>query len=139
MRRLATILFASAALSSGAHASEKLDLPMVLTGDWEIVNEQAPDASQSCDKAQRFAVSDDKRELLLTEDWAKYSARYRVIRIEDNRMLTIVEGEERKNDKEDPILWWFYFDGNDSFQFRQYDWPADTVTAAVWKRCVAKK
>jgi hypothetical protein len=139
MLRLVRIASASAALSSCAHASGKLDLLTSLTGDWEIVNEQAPDTSQSCDKAQRFAVSKNKREILLTEDWTTFSELYRVVWVEDTRILTIIEGEDRRNDKGDPILWWFYFDGKDSFQFRQYDWPPDTATTAVWKRCVSKK
>jgi hypothetical protein len=104
MLRLVRIASASAALSSCAHASGKLDLLTSLTGDWEIVNEQAPDTSQSCDKAQRFAVSKNKREILLTEDWTTFSELYRVVWVEDTRILTIIEGEDRRNDKGDPIL-----------------------------------
>jgi hypothetical protein len=76
---------------------------------------------------------------MLTEPWANFSARYRVVWVEPTRMLTIIEGEPRKNEKEDPIMWWFYFLDKDTFRFRQYDWPADQATNAVWKRCTPKE
>lgn len=122
-------------LTLATQSTAAVDLPRSITGDWEIVNEQSPANSQDCTRAQRFSLSVDAQEILLTEPWANFSARYRVVRVEPDRMLTIIEDDERRNDNGDPIMWWFYFSGNDTFRFRQYDWPADRTTSAVWKRC----
>lgn len=131
---LAGIIFAPCA----AFAEEAIDLPTALNGDWKIVNEQKQELSQGCDKMQRFAVASDGKSILLTEPWANFSATYKVILAEKDRILTVIEGEDRLTDQGDPILWWFYFEDKDHFRFRQYDWHSENATAAIWVRCQPK-
>jgi hypothetical protein len=129
----------SVALTTAVQSPKVVDLPAAIIGDWQILDAEAPQASQDCTKAQRFSLSADKREITLTEPWADFSARYRVVWVEPNRMLTIIEDEKRKNENGDPIMWWFNFHGDNAFQFRQYDWSPDQTTSAVWIRCTPNK
>lgn len=139
MRSLFAIWAATFIFATGpALAEQELDLPVALNGDWRVVNEQSPELGQGCDKMQRFAVAADGKSILLTEPWANFSANYKIIWIEKDRLLTVIEGEDRLTEKGDPVLWWFYFEDEDHFRFRQYDWQAKNVTAAQWVRCPTK-
>ena len=124
--------------SSPALAEQTVDLPAALNGDWQIVNTENPKLDQGCDKMQRFAVAPDGKSILLTEPWANFSSTYQVILVEKNRLLTVLEGEKRLTEQGDPVLWWFYFEDNDHFRFRQYDWAAENATTAQWVRCTTQ-
>jgi hypothetical protein len=135
VRTVAAFFAAFVFLPSAALSESALDVPALLNGDWKIVDQEKPEQSQSCDKMQRFAVSPDGKSVLLTEPWANFSANYKIILIEQNRMLTILDGDERMTEQGDPILWWLYFEDKDSFRFRQYGWPAQNRTFKKWVRC----
>jgi len=108
----------------------------VFSGDWQVVDPQTGKVAIDCKEAQRFAVSPDRKTVRLTEIGAdKWSARYMVLRSEKNRVLMLIENEERKTEAGDPILWWAYFDGPDRFRWRQYDWASEARTTAEWRRC----
>lgn len=108
----------------------------VFSGDWQVVDPGTGKAAIDCKTAQRFAVSADRKTIVLTEKGEdKWAVRYLVLRSEKNRILMFIEGEERKTESGDPILWWAYFEGPDRFRWRQYDWAPDERTAAEWRRC----
>ena len=118
-----------------APAAPAASLPQAVSGDWQIVETESGKVLQDCTKMQRFALSDDRQSILLTEPWAQFSAEYRIVRVEPGRMLTIIEDEKRKTDSGNPVLWWFEFRDSDHFRFRRYDWPSDAVTPGEWTRC----
>ena len=115
------------------------DALAILPGEWEIVDGATGKVQQACSMAQHFEVSPDRSSIVLTERGVKdWSARYRVIHAEPKRLLAILEGEQRLTAAGDPVLWWAYFDGNDRFRWRRYDWQATEATTAEWRRCAAE-
>ena len=133
--KLSAALISLLMVSGASSAAPKLELPARINGDWQIVDTQTSQTIQNCNEMQRFAVIDDGRTILLTEPWANFSARYKIIAVQENRMLAAIEGETRLNEQGDPILWWFTFEDQDNFRFRIYDWPAGNVTSMRWTRC----
>jgi hypothetical protein len=129
------LLMVQAAQAPASEAAG-VDPLSVFSGDWQVVNSETGKVAIDCKKAQRFAVSPDRRAVVLTEkgndEWA---ARYMVLRSEKNRILMFIEDEKRTTESGDPILWWAYFEGPDRFQWRQYDWARDNRTVAEWRRC----
>ena len=107
-----------------------------LQGDWKVVHTQTGETLLSCEGAQEFRVSADRSAVELKEktidDWA---LNYRVVRVEDDRILLIVENEDRLTEEGDPVLWWATFEGRDAFRWRRYDWEAENFTDQ-WQRCV---
>ncbi len=132
-------LAALLALTSAAIAAPALgpaDPLVAIVGDWQVIDTVAGTTQQDCSKAQTFAISSDAREIVLTEKWAaNWTARYRVVRAEPTRVLTIIEDEKRVTDVGDPVLWWLIFEGPDSFRWRRYDWPRTEATSTQWQRC----
>lgn len=107
-------------------------------GSWQMVNTGTKEVVQDCARAQSFEVTPDRRTLILTEKWANnWTARYRVIHSEPQRVLVFLENETRKTEAGDPALWWAYFDGPDKFRWRRYDWALDSGTLTEWQRCPA--
>lgn len=108
----------------------------VFAGDWKIVDPETGKVIQDCQKAQSFTVSADRKTVVLTEKWANnWTATYLVLHSEQDRVLMFIEGEKRRTELGDPILWWALFEGPDKFRWRQYDWAPDTRTNAQWQRC----
>jgi hypothetical protein len=107
-----------------------------IAGDWQIVDGNTGNVVEDCGHAQRFAVSQDRTHVLLTElDAANWSANYLVIRIEPDRMLMYIEKEDRLTEQGDPVLWWADFTGPNTFRWRRYDWKSHVATVAEWHRC----
>jgi hypothetical protein len=110
----------------------------VFSGDWQVVNTITGEVVQNCSRAQSFEVTPDRSTLVLTERWAdNWTARYRVVHSEPNRILLFIENETRRTQAGDPVLWWAYFDGPDRFRWRRYDWPSNGATPSEWRRCPA--
>lgn len=108
----------------------------LIAGNWQIVNGATGEVVQDCARAQRFEVTPDGRNVILTEVWAaNWSARYLVLHAEPGRVLMFIENEDRMTDEGDPVLWWAYFLGPDEFRWRRYDWGRNQATAMVWRRC----
>lgn len=138
-RLIAPVLAGAFALSATASVAQEEaapDLLKLVEGNWRVVRDDGT-VSQDCDKAQHFVTSTDRQHIELTEPWASptFAAKYRLILIDGTRMLTYIEGEDRKTDQGDPVLWWFYFSDPDHFRFRRYDWAEYNATQAQWERC----
>jgi hypothetical protein len=115
-----------------------VDPVAIFAGDWQVVNSATGEAVQDCSRAQSFEFTSDRRTLVLTERWANnWTARYRVVHSEPNRILLFIENETRRTEAGDPVLWWAYFDGPDRFRWRRYDWPSTSATPSEWRRCPA--
>ncbi len=130
-----SVAVASPQAETGAPA--ELDALSLLPGDWKIVDPRTGEEKQGCDRPQRFAVSDDGKTVVLTEPWANFTARYSVIVREGRRVLTVIEGEKRRTDQGDPVLWWISLEDADHFRFRRYDWAQNDATIDQWQRCPA--
>lgn len=129
------LLMAQAAQAPASNAAG-VDPLAVFSGDWQVLNPDTGKVSIDCKAAQSFAVSADRRTVVLTEKGDdKWAARYMVLRSEKNRILMFIEDEERTTEVGDPILWWAYFEGPDRFRWRQYDWGRDDRTVVEWRRC----
>ena len=126
------LTLASVPATAGSGISGNLD---ALNGTFRLVDTSTGKVLQDCNRAQNFALSADRREILLTEPWADFSATYLVVHSSDGRVLTIIRDEKRVNERGDPVLWWFEIEDKDNFRFRQYDWPAGGVTNTQWQRC----
>lgn len=112
--------FATQAPASGPTVAEPLS---VFTGDWHVVDTVTGKILMDCTKAQSFAVTPDRKTIVLTEKSANnWTAKYMVLHQEEDRVLTFIENEERTTDAGDPVLWWAYFNGPDKFRWRRYDW-----------------
>ena len=108
----------------------------VIAGTWQIIDTETGKAAQDCTKAQTFTVSPDRKAVTLVEKWAdNWTAHYVVLHREAGRVLMYIDGEDRKTDWGDPVLWWAYFDGPDRFRWRRYDWAPDSRTIYEWRRC----
>jgi hypothetical protein len=129
------LLIVQAAQASASEAAG-VDPLSAFSGDWQVVDKATGKVAIDCKEAQRFAVAADRKTVVLTEKGAaNWAARYMVLRSEKSRILMFIENEERMTEAGDPILWWAYFDGPDSFSWRQYDWPRDSRTGMEWRRC----
>lgn len=132
------LIVAAQAVRVQAPNASPVDPLTVFSGDWQVVDTVTSEVIQDCSRAQSFDVTPDGRTLLLTERWAgNWTARYRVVHSEPNRVLFIIENDRRRTDAGDPISWWAYFDGPDRFRGRQYDWPSTNATPSEWRRCAA--
>ena len=141
MRYLCLVLAASAGVAPAVAQEQEqeeasADILYWVDGNWKIVGEDGIDI-QTCQKAQTFSLSKDRANIVLTEQWADFAATYRIVRIEEDRVLTMIEGEERTTEQGDPVLWWLHFRNRDNFSFRQYGWDRNSVTMAQWVRCPA--
>ncbi len=132
----AALLVAAQSLPTAPPVSDPL---AAIPGDWQIVDLATGKPLQDCTKAQSFVVSADRKSVILTEKWAdNWTARYAVLHHEADRVLTIIEGEQRKTETGDPVLFWAHFDGPDKFRWRRYDWAPDVRTTTQWQRCPAR-
>jgi hypothetical protein len=124
------------AAQAPAKAAEGVDPLAAFSGAWQVVNTDTGEVAMSCSEGQSFAVSADRRSVALTETrTGEQLARYIVLHSERDRILTFIEGETRRTQAGDPILWYAFFEGADRFRWRQYDWPSDARTSAQWRRC----
>lgn len=109
-------------------------------GDWKIIGADGK-VVQDCDQAQHFELSNDRRHIRLIEPWAQppFAANYQIVLSESERILTLIDDEQRKTDAGDPVLWWFHFTDPDHFRFRRYDWASTEATPIMWERCTPGK
>ncbi len=131
---LVGLLMAQAA-QAPAIAVQAADALTLITGDWQIVDTQTGKISQDCKQAQHFQLTPDRRNVVLTEPWANFTANYLVVHNEESRVLMFITNEERLTDQGDPVLWWADFEGRDKFRWRRYDWPSSNATDGEWQRC----
>lgn len=133
MRDLVALISAAAVQGAATDSTTPLSL---IDGDWQVVNTVDGSTVYDCRHAQTFKPSPDRRTVVLTErGTANWEARYLVLREEKDRVLMLVEKEERLTDNGDPVLWWAHFDGPDKFRWRRYDWDKGDATATEWRRC----
>jgi hypothetical protein len=108
------------------------------SGAWQIVDTDSGKVALSCAEGQTFAVAADRRSIALSDTPSgRQFARYIVLDSGPDRILAFIEGEMRRTEAGDPIVWYAYFEGPDRFRWRQYHWPAEARTAAQWRRCPA--
>jgi hypothetical protein len=107
-----------------------------ISGNWKIVSDTG-EIQQDCAQGQNFSLSKDGLNIDLTEPWADppFFARYRIVVTEPGRILTLIDGEKRRTETGNPLLWWFHFEDADHFRFRRYDWGAHNATDTRWERC----
>jgi len=137
------MLYAAAAgllLATGAQAasdaSPRTDPLSLIAGDWQVIEAQTGRVVLECPRAQRFEVTPDRQNVILTQlGVADWSSRYRVIRADGTRLLMIIENEERRTAGGEPVRWWAQFNGTDEFSWRRDDWEPGAETNGVWRRC----
>ena len=118
-------------VQAAAQDATAVDPLAVLSGAWEIVDTDSGNVALSCAEGQTFAVGADRRSIALSDTPSgRQFARYIVLHSEPDRILAFIEGETRKTEAGDPIVWYAYFEGPDRFRWRQYHWPADARTAS---------
>ncbi|WP_037498824.1 hypothetical protein [Sphingomonas jaspsi] len=99
------------------------------------MNTDTGEVVQSCDIAQQFRVSADRRRVELTERGVKdFRATYDVIKTKADRIFMKIENEDRLTESGKPVTWWAMFEGPNQFRWRRDDWPMDGRTGA-WQRC----
>jgi hypothetical protein len=98
-----------------------------IEGTWGTVDP----TSLSCDKApQIFTVSKDRtmvtvrsaNKLYLGGDDGLEAIAYRVLAVHGNVLTMFIEGEDRKTENGDPVVWSLVLTSEREFYWRQTDW-----------------
>lgn len=109
-----------------------------ITGAWGTV-EPTP---FSCDKTpQIFSVSSDYSRItvrsasqLSAGGEAGSTISYKVLAVSGNVLTMFIEGEQRKTENGDPVVWSLVLANDREFRWRQTDWPKGDHTRP-FKRC----
>lgn len=133
------VLAAAASFSVAARPSAEAAFNSLnaMAGRWEVFNHETGKLTMSCAAPYEYNIASDRRsfESISTRDGKIQRSRYFVLQVQQNRVLTFIEGEQRLTDKGDPVVWWAIFEGPNRFRWRRYDWPTESRTIVEWRRC----
>ncbi len=129
---VALIVFAAAVLTApiAAHAQQAV-YGLLEDGTWGW-----PDGPSSCAaNPQTMRFSEDHRDMWYS--WTKdiEPVLYHVLYVEGMTLTTLIEGEDRRTDAGDRVMWVLVVEDAQHFCWRRTDWPAGTCTKTL-EKCV---
>ena len=74
------------------------------------------------------------QKLFLGSNTGRDAVVYKVLAVNGNVLTMFIEGEDRKTDGGDPVVWSLVLNGENEFYWRRSDWPKGMVTGS-FRRC----
>lgn len=134
-------LFALLLTACSTLETDQKEVPSIfakIEGAWGTVDP----TSFSCEATpQIFSVSSDYSHItirsasqLAAGGEASNTISYKVLAVHGNVLTMFIEGEQRKTDSGDPVVWSLVLANDREFRWRQTDWPKGDHTRP-FKRC----
>ena len=116
-------------LAMGANPGPDAGLFQAVAGRWAMKNGE-PNACADRAHSIRFEQGNNK---MIVEAKGLRGV-YNIIYAERNRIVAIIEGEERRTEEGDRVIWMLVLNSPSSYQWRRLDWGANDRTNEV-TRC----